>query len=169
MNNIENCPTMASQQQSSAGGQVSSGCGRTRPQGVAAPGQAGLIPQGVAAPGQAGLIPQGVAARGQTDLIPQGVAAPGQAGLIPQYVAALGPTGLMPQGVAARGDKWEKLKRKKSPEFKLRCCTSAPLPVWADDPWIYGVPEHNVSASDSRRCRPVSNAFTLHCILNAVT
>ena len=162
---------------------------------MAAPGQAGLIPQGVAAPGQAGLIPQGVAARGQTDLIPQGVAAPGQAGLIPQYVAALGPTGLMPQGVAAgrqtslmpqgvaagrqtslmpqgvaaRGDKWEKLKRKKSPEFKLRCCTSAPLPVWADDPWIYGVPEHNVSASDSRRCRPVSNAFTLHCILNAVT
>ena len=71
---------MASQQQSSAGGQVSSGCGSTRPQGVAAPGQAGLIPQ---------------------------------------YVAALGPTGLMPQGVAARGDKWEKLKRKKSPEFKI--------------------------------------------------
>ena len=130
MNNIENCPAMASQQQSSAGGQVSSGCGSTRPQGVAAPGQAGLIPQ---------------------------------------YVAALGPTGLMPQGVAAREDKWEKLKRKKSPDFKLRCCTSAPLPVWADDPWINGVPEHNASASDSRRCRPVSNTFTLHCIVNAVT
>jgi len=88
-----------------------------------------------------------VAACGQTGLIPQGEAVRGQTGLIPQGVAARGQTGLIPQGVAARGDKLEKLKLKKFPEFKLRCCTSAPLPVLADDPTLS---EHRFPAPSSK-------------------